>query len=180
MSKRGGSRGRVKPSLKSLNLSRVEADAFHELLEEINQGSDRSAAILATSLLHSELAHTIIQLLDPNRERTERTTLLFERDAPVSSLFSATILGYAMGLFGDTTYQDIGTIRRVRNAFAHFPHGISFGHELVSAECTKLKWKPRRGSILVEATNLRDKFTFTALGITFELRARTRGKKPPA
>jgi hypothetical protein len=63
---------------------------------------------------------------------------LFEERGPLSDFASKIQVGYAMGLFGPKTKQDLGLIREIRNAFAHSLALISFDTKEIADVCHML------------------------------------------
>ena len=58
---------------------------------------------------------------------------------PLSSLEAKNRLCYGLGLYGDVTRNDLFTIARVRNLFAHAAIPIDFSFEAVRNVCLSMK-----------------------------------------
>ena len=54
------------------------------------------------------------------------TKVLFEDNGPLQPFSSRIHLGYALGSYGVDVYQDLRTIKDIRNAFAHAAEDIHF------------------------------------------------------
>jgi hypothetical protein len=136
MPKRGGSRGAKKPSLTTLSRMTPTEQDFAATYQEANSGSDRVAVIILAAQLQNSMARRIIQELGEVDDQTIEH--LYDRDAPLSSFYSTSILALAMGIIDQDTFEQVNIIRRIRNLFAHAPVHVTFKSELVSAESMKL------------------------------------------
>lgn len=125
-----------KPSLRNLSKKGPSFEDYNLLFQEITQSSDRSAAIISCAMMDWQLGRLILKAL-PNITK-ENTDTLFENSGPLSGLFAKNQLAFAMGLYNHTAFQDINTIRRVRNQFAHSPQPITFTTPEITRECRKL------------------------------------------
>jgi len=65
---------------------------------------------------------------------------LFEQGGALSTFFAKIHLGYAMDLFDDAVRDDLETIRRVRNVFAHSSLPITFATEEVTKQLRNLRF----------------------------------------
>jgi hypothetical protein len=136
---RGGSRGRAKESLNTLSRQHLRNVDFDSYLAEMAGESDRACALMACSALEMclvELIETKFVTLSEN----SRNALFFAKNAPLSTLSSRIEIAAALGLVSESERADLECIRRVRNVFAHTVVPLSFHHELVAAECKKLKF----------------------------------------
>ena len=97
------------------------------MLEEINQQTDRGAAVIAAAAL-DELLDVCIQnrLLEMNRERYDA---LFSFERPLGSFSAKIELGMALGFYSKAGYESLHIIRDIRNKFSHKIEPISFDHE---------------------------------------------------
>ena len=138
---RGGSKGKKKPSLQSLSLSKLEASFAPKVFREIQEASDRTAAILAATSVQSTLREYIIVHLA--RKEPESTAPLLERDGALATFFAKIHLAFAMGLISKVDVGDLEIIRRVRNVFAHSVLPLDFADDTIEKEVRKLAlYKP--------------------------------------
>lgn len=92
-------------------------EEFDQILEEMGNGSDRSAAILIASYVDTVLRQAVFHRLVPMGVVDARK--LIGQAGPLAS-FSQTIdMGFALGLYGPVVRRDLHIIRDVRNIFAH-------------------------------------------------------------
>lgn len=114
---------------------------YGEFLTEFQHESDRAAAILGGVLLDEHLRVLLKSVLIDDEE----TLNLLERgeNSPLSS-FSARIKGaYCMGLISKDVFDDLETIREIRNRFAHQLHGLSFEDQSGVVEQIKRQYDGR-------------------------------------
>lgn len=96
-------------------------------------------AILEQGLESAILSHCVFDRSSPAFDAEQRKLFGGGPDGSVS--FSVkTRLGYALGIYGSDTRDDLDIIRRIRNLFAHEKTIISFSDEVLIALCDELKW----------------------------------------
>lgn len=108
---------------------------------EIRSGTARAAAIVSDAFVQDTLVFALTQRF------LIRPPLTLERllDPPgvLSSFYSAIDLGLALGLYGPVFYEDLHTVRRIRNGFAHVMVSIDFDTPEVAREVAQLKYLTR-------------------------------------
>ena len=115
------------------------ADTFLELAYQGTYYDDRSIAIVETSRLESILQEYLLTKL-VGLSSTDVGHLFSEYDAPLRSLHSKILIGYAIGAFGKKTRLDLKHIKEIRNTFAHSRRPISFLTEPIPERCALLRW----------------------------------------
>jgi hypothetical protein len=103
----------------------IGKESHYEVLNEIDQQTDRGAAIVAAALVEDYLSDAIkTRLHARGKARTDVIKGLFDR---ALGTFAAKIdLGFALGLYLEDAHKDLNTVRLVRNQFAHHKSQISF------------------------------------------------------
>jgi len=97
---------------------------FSRFHQEVNaETNERGAAILLAANTELCLRFSIKRHL-VTAEDAER--LLFRSNGPLRSFEAKTRIGFAMGLYGDETANNLNCIRVIRNAFAHAVIPIGF------------------------------------------------------
>jgi predicted trehalose synthase len=106
-----------------------------KMREEVDQASDRSAAIIVGAAVDRYLEAAILERLERNDDETvgELTKL----GGALSGLFAKTHLAYALGLFSKQHSIELECIRKIRNCFAHSAGNVTFETPAVAAECAK-------------------------------------------
>lgn len=114
-------------------------EEFASVATEVKDSPDRSACILATSLLARVLERVILARLMIVDE--SRIVPLFARDGALSTFYGNIHLAFALQLINEVVRDDFDTIRRVRNAFAHSVLPLAFHTPDIILEIRKLKYK---------------------------------------
>jgi DNA-binding MltR family transcriptional regulator len=123
-------------SLRRLTGTPVGAEDWEEVLEEVQQASDRTAAIVLASWVERTIEQAIIKALPRNNDKV--VSKLMERDGALNSFYGKIHLGYALGLYEETTVENLDCIRKIRNAFAHAALAIHFETAQIIDEVNKL------------------------------------------
>jgi Mannitol repressor len=98
-------------------------DEFAQFLEEFQRETDRAAAVLGAAYLDNRLDLLLRSKFVAVPKFVD--DLLTGLGGPSS--FSARIrIAYAIGLISRRAADDLHSIRRIRNDFAHRPNGLSF------------------------------------------------------
>jgi hypothetical protein len=111
-------------------------DPPEALLLALESQSDRAAAIIAGAFLEDQIGMTIEGLFVPLSE--PEVGALFHGTGPLSGFYAKILVGYAMGIFGPRTRQDIEIISNIRNEFAHNTEFIEFSSPLIVEKCLRL------------------------------------------
>ena len=115
-----------------------EGKELNKAWEEIEVGSDRSAAIIGAAFVEDSL-----QCALESRMRLDEQTFNALFNGPNSSLgsFSSKIsLGFALGLYGPLLKKDLNWIREIRNEFAHSMKPITFEYQRMKDLANNLKF----------------------------------------
>ncbi len=103
------------------------------------QNSDRSLALVLGAILEQSV-ETAILTHCVDLDKTERGRVWGGgEDAAIP--FSAKMrLGFAVGIYGPDSRDDLNLIRHIRNLFAHTKSHIGFGTADVHNLCEQIKW----------------------------------------
>lgn len=167
MPKRGGSRGRKKPSLYLLTREVLTQPQLKEYFDELYGTSERTSALVAASAL-DQLLVQLLQTKFIEMGETELNEIFYGPRAVLGGFSERIILCHALGIVSDATKADLDIIRRVRNAFAHRVQSLSFEHHLIKAECLKLK-RVDAPTLAATSDTARRRYVNCALGIANEL-----------
>ncbi|NQV22182.1 MAG: hypothetical protein HQ511_12280 [Rhodospirillales bacterium] len=99
-------------------------------------GDDRAVAIIEATNLEASLEDAIktkFTDLDDNDHSN-----VFESDGPLASFSSKIRIGYALGVYGKHTRDDLNAIREIRNAFAHARKALLFNTKEITDVCDLL------------------------------------------
>lgn len=118
---------------------------IQDILHELDNQSDRGAALIAASMLDITLRWLIQCRLATFPDCAK--ILFLDEGAPMGSFASRIKMARALGCIGQLSYDHLTSIRLIRNQFAHSPLKIDFTNEAISDEIEKLlpdnpEWKP--------------------------------------
>jgi DNA-binding MltR family transcriptional regulator len=101
--------------------------------------ADYAIAMIGAELLNGALEAALHGRFRKLDEKTEVPELFsYEQNGPLADLGSRIKVAYAMNLFGPETRDDLNSIRRIRNLFAHHPEQHSFWEPEIAEECRHL------------------------------------------
>jgi DNA-binding MltR family transcriptional regulator len=154
----------------------VNAGDLNDVVAEIRQASDRTAAIVLGSLVERTVEQRILAALPRHDEKTAER--LLARDGPLSSFYGKNQLGYALGAYDETILHQVEIIRRVRNVFAHSVLPIHFETQEIIDQVSKLHRGFLRHPIeFAEMSEYRRTFTIISTRIISYLRLNSLGHK---
>jgi hypothetical protein len=122
-------------ALSSLSKLKLGIDDLKEVLQRINEESDRGAAIMCAALIESLLME-LLHLIIANKDETQG--LFEDKGAPLATLSNKTVAAYAFGLISRQQRLEIDQIRQVRNAFSHAVKPVDFCTPAIENVCRKL------------------------------------------
>jgi DNA-binding MltR family transcriptional regulator len=70
---------------------------------------------------------------------------MFLEDAPLATFAARIRIGYALGIYGPKTRDDLTFIRHVRNVFAHTRHAVDFDTKEISDASNQISLADRCG-----------------------------------
>jgi DNA-binding MltR family transcriptional regulator len=154
---------------------------FLALLGELQNVSDRVTAISAAAFLDDTLGAALLARF-VRIGVTWKDRIFSAPNAPLGSFYSKTALGYALGLFGPSTYGDLDIIRKVRNEFAHTATPLQFNDATVAALCGRLtsagRFQMGLGTLLLSETGPKVDYVRSVYGIAVTLLGQMRSAPP--
>ena len=112
------------------------------IVEELEQQTDRGAAIIGAALVESLLRQALESRMRVRTRLEKRTAKgLFGTMGPLSSFSAKIDLGLLLGLYKEEVGGDLHRIREVRNQFAHEYEPRDFGHPKIAEICAGF-WLP--------------------------------------
>lgn len=109
---------------------------FHKLFNERGEVDERAIAIVGAAFLDSILEHMLINFMVDDERETKR---LLGVEQPMGSFSSRVTATYCLGLICRTVRDDLRTVGKIRNRFAH-QMKTGFDLEPVRGWCLSLKW----------------------------------------
>ena len=112
------------------------AEDLGRFVSELKRETDRGLPLVGAALIDEKLLETLAAFFCEGKSADK---LLTEGNAPLGTFSSRIEACFALGLIDAHEYQEISLIRKVRNAFAHAKHGISFQSEKIKGLCVSLQ-----------------------------------------
>ncbi len=96
-----------------------------------------SLILTNTGLLEYALAEAIASRLSISKQPIKSKIFEgdHEREGIIGTLYTRNVLAHALDLYGEHTYNDVNTVRIVRNLCAHSKSGVDFNSEELKAIC---------------------------------------------
>ncbi len=140
---------------------------FYRLLEN---ESDRGCALVASAYLEDRLE----EVLSGRMVQDDNVEDFFRGTQPLATFSARIALAYYLGIISREARQDLDTIRRIRNDFAHDLQFETFNNQSISNRCKNLQICVRS-----EHTTTRDKFIDAATSLNLVLDGhRARSRRP--
>jgi hypothetical protein len=119
----------------------LEGEKDSELVSALLKETDRSAAIIAGTIVEDRLTKKLKENLRDDEAKDTQTSLveMFRSTGPLGAFASKIRLGFLMRLYGTTAYKDLMTVKDIRNRFAHRMDILSFETNEIVTLCRNLK-----------------------------------------
>jgi hypothetical protein len=108
----------------------------NEFVFELGTLSDRLAGLLVSVLLDQRLEAALRARWQDDGDVLRD---LFRDGAPLGSFGARVQVGFAIGMYGKDTYEDLRQINKIRNSFAHKLEAKDFAFQSVRDRIAKLK-----------------------------------------
>jgi DNA-binding MltR family transcriptional regulator len=115
-----------------------ELENMNLFFHEFNHESDRGAVLSAAALLDEGLRRVLDQFL---ADVPPKENFLSSINAPLGNFASRIDAAYCLGLISEKEFQELHTIRIIRNEFAHKWRGVNFAAQKIFDLCKKLPWR---------------------------------------
>lgn len=138
-------RGKTKPTIRSLSREHPtteEAVALSNLLNP--NGPDIVIAIVGQSIIEIQLEQMLRKKIPRKDEDT--WVKLTDIGGSLDTFYSKIVMGYAFKLYDSTLENNLNIVRNIRNAFAHAKRPLTFEHELIRKELSKIQAEPKSRS----------------------------------
>lgn len=117
--------------------SEPEIEELERFLIKFNKESDRGAVLVAGTMLDERLKEILKSFLLDSKSTVD---LLEGFNAPLGTFSSRIAACLSMGLIQKHEFDELNTIRKIRNEFAHTWDNASFETGLIKDLCFKLPW----------------------------------------
>ena len=109
----------------------------HLIFHEINNGDNRTAAVVGGSLVENNLALAIMARLR-TLSAMQQKDLFDNESSPLGTFHRKIEMGFALSLYEEPVRADLHKIRFIRNQFAHHLYVRNFDNSAISSSCDKL------------------------------------------
>lgn len=109
---------------------------FHSLFNEHGAVDERAIAIVGAAFLDDTLEHILTNFMVADEKEKEK---LLGVDRAIGTFASRVTTAYCLGLICKTVRDDLRTVGKIRNKFAHRME-ISFDVEPIVGWCLALRW----------------------------------------
>lgn len=117
----------------------METEAINKFLQEFQKESDRASAILGVCYL-DKCVDTLLKYYFISDSKYISKNIIGSTPGVVLDSFSKKVkVAYAVGLLRQEEFDDLESIRKIRNDFAHGLHGLSFESQTIRDKCQNLK-----------------------------------------
>jgi hypothetical protein len=124
-------------SLRALSKKMPPTSEVASIIDALKQDSDRTAAIVAASLLESTLEKMLISRFHVrNKDFLSR---LFNNRGPAADFNSKILIAQAFGVISPTAADEFQAVRHIRNAFAHARVEVTFETPEVAHEVQRFQ-----------------------------------------
>jgi len=117
----------------------ISKEAHYEVIKELENQTDRGAAIIGAALVEERLTEAIESRLLPNTIKKDK---LLNETGPLGTFSAKIDMAYGLGFFGENSHKDLHIIRKIRNKFAHRIEPLTFTIQSISDQCNAL-WLPK-------------------------------------
>jgi len=122
------------------NEKRPHHESFHfsevsKMYLSLSDESDRAVAMILASWIDDALTETIKRKLIADEKIFKE---MFSHIGPLGTFSSRIGLGYLIGRFSRSVYDNLYTIRKIRNDFAHCRGDLQFTSQSINDRCKKL------------------------------------------
>lgn len=133
-----------------------------EMFARLDNESDRAVALIVTAWIDDSLTEMIKTRLFQDKKKLE---LMFGPSGPFGTFSSKITMAFLMGRISKTVFNNLETIRKIRNDFAHSRGDLSFSSESVNDRCKNLFLKGFK-RVKESEFSPRDAFIATGMGLT--------------
>lgn len=133
-------RGLKMKTLADLSRELPNEEEISQLFSLMENESDSGSALVAGSFVEAAVYMAIAAKLVEDRAITD--AIFHGANAPVATFSAKIRLGLGLGMYGPVTAERLGTIKDIRNAFAHALRPLDFNHPTIVAACDSLTPNP--------------------------------------
>jgi len=111
---------------------------LNNYLNEFQNETDRAAAVLAGCYLDHYLESLLKSFFIDDQKFIDGQIIGSSTNSVLDSFSKRIKLAYALGLLRKSEFDDLNTIKKIRNEFAHKLHGLTFETDKIRDLCSNL------------------------------------------
>lgn len=119
------------------SLEQFKHEDFNQFYVEFQSESDRACALLGAAFIDEQLRALLAAFFIDDDELRKR---LFSIDGPIGPFGTRIHMAYGLGFLATVDYRDLRQLSKIRNAFAHQLHGLTFESEQIKSSCGNLQY----------------------------------------
>jgi DNA-binding MltR family transcriptional regulator len=155
----------------------LDSSELQRAVAAFTKQTDRGSALIATAWLEDALSLYIRAKLRPDKKTIDD---VIRPEGPLGTFSSKIKLAYLFGFIDTTAHDDLETIRKIRNEFAHVRDQIRFSDKNVKDKCKQLSAVKALELGGLKIRSPRQMFLVTCYFLTEYLLTLTQGAKSPA
>lgn len=124
-----------KEFLEKLSENSPNLDAYRIFKKELENNSDRGTVLICTSILDAQLEKLLKSFLISNKKIDKE---LFNPTQALGNSSAKINMSYYLGLITETEKNNLNSIRKIRNIFAHQINELSFDDPRILGLCNNL------------------------------------------
>lgn len=133
--------------------------SYREIIDELHNASDRTLAIIGSALVENYLTDAIKRRL---RQHANAANQLFQPTGAVGAFRSKVCLGFLMGIYEESIFDDLNRVATMRNDFAHKAEPLKFETPKIASQCSALS------IVEPQVVSLHSEKRFTGTGLVTE------------
>lgn len=124
-----------KEFFETLSENNPDLDAYYTFKKEIENNSDRGTVLICTSILDAQLEKLLKSFLISHKKIDNE---LFNSTQALGNSSAKINMSYYLGLITETEKNNLNSIRKIRNIFAHQINQLSFNDPRILGLCNNL------------------------------------------
>lgn len=105
---------------------------------DIVNESDRGSVLVGAALVERRLEDIFVYIFQRNQISKSIQKSIFDSNGALATFSAKIKLAYSFGLIRKNTFEDLETVRRIRNEFAHSPDDVDFLNHDVSKDIEQM------------------------------------------
>jgi len=146
-----------------------EVNRLFGFLDKLRKESDRGAVLISAAILDEQLKDILKAFLTNSKSSNE---LLESSNAPLGTFSSRINSCYSLGLIQKNEFEELNTIRKIRNEFAHKWNDADFTTPKIKDLTMNLPWTGPSKTDLEK--NPKERFNFMVVMLLTDLLWRVR------